>query len=394
MNQDLFNQCCELFETQKFGELVAICQKILDEDERDVESLLLMGKMHGQLYQPNEGLVYARKLVDIRPCDVAFELLGNLLYKAGFLDESAKAFQTILQNNPNYHQAHYGLGLIEGRAQAKVGVRVESNDDGTETEIYTALNEQLIIGCLLDTIKPKSEFVIDIGAHDGVSFSNSYDLLKRLNWKGLMIEPDRERIALMLRNYKGFTQQIDIVCGYAAPSSFHHLVKAFDIPKESGFVSIDIDSFEYELTDEVLKCISPELICIELNERIPPPVKYALLYEKNRVFGDLTTIGGCSIQLMHDLLHRHGYATIELHYNNLFAVPQKNLPLIKHLGYEDKNAEELWSDGFLNKPDRNAVYPWNKDWEHLFRLPPIDFINEFKKIIGNTENQFNFILSE
>ena len=44
------------------------------------------------------------------------------------------------------------------------------------------------------------KYFVDIGAYDGVKGSNSYFFEKRLNWKGVLIEPSRKQFKELQKN--------------------------------------------------------------------------------------------------------------------------------------------------------------------------------------------------
>lgn len=368
----------------------------------DLRALMLMAQLYDRMNQPDNALVYAYKLIESVRTEDTYCLLGDLLYKARQLDKANQVYRTILESIPGSTRAHQGIGRVEGRASASVGIRTNpapSPLDGADGEgpkdagiIYTARNEQIIIRELLDLIQPKTHYLIDIGAADGIEYSNSYALYAESGWRGLSIEPRIDKAAEMLGHYRKLPQRVDVLCSWVNPLNFAPVVEALQVPQAPGFISIDIDSFDYELTASVLKVLQPELICIEINERIPPPVRYALLFEPGRIFGDMTLVGGCSLQLMHDLLHEHGYATIKFEYNNLFATPQANLPKIVAAGYADWSARELYEQGFLNKADKFSVYPHNKRFERQIHLAPEDFIREFQGTLDDLGITFKYQL--
>jgi len=51
---------------------------------------------------------------------------------------------------------------------------------------------------------------IDIGAHDGISYSNSYFFEKELNWTGLCIEPHPDVFKLLQQNRKCYLENVAV----------------------------------------------------------------------------------------------------------------------------------------------------------------------------------------
>lgn len=49
-------------------------------------------------------------------------------------------------------------------------------------------------------LNQKNGFFVEIGAHDGISYSNTYYFEKNLNWHGICIEPHPERFRELIKN--------------------------------------------------------------------------------------------------------------------------------------------------------------------------------------------------
>ena len=65
------------------------------------------------------------------------------------------------------------------------------------------LNEQIFKG-------KKSGIFLEVGAHDGISFSNTYFFEKNLNWKGICIEPIPEVFKELERNRRCVCENVCI----------------------------------------------------------------------------------------------------------------------------------------------------------------------------------------
>ncbi len=342
--------CTEFLQKKNFDKLEIFCRSILKLNANDVHALYYLAILNELRYEPENGVQWSRKLLSLVSNEQTLELHGRLSYQANLLDEARDAFEKILNNDSNNCSAHYFLGCVKGKVDAGTGVRSRSflaNDYEFKPDtIYSAKDEQLIIKNLLHALAPKERYLIDIGAHDGITFSNSYALLESGEWSGVLVEPDRERASKLLSNIKAFPQRIEVLCGFANPDNLPHLIRGLEIPYDLGFVTVDIDSFEYEILKSLLHWLRPKLICVEINERIPPPIRYALTYTKNQEYGDMTMIGGCSIQMACDELSAHGYEAIELHYNNLFAVPKECFEIVSDLGYLKRSIKSLYSECF------------------------------------------------
>ena len=101
------------------------------------------------------------------------------------------------------------------------------------------------------------------------------------------------------------------------PQNVVSILEAARCPRQFAFLSLDIDSYDHYLLDRILGAFRPGLICVEINETVPPPLKFTVSFHEDQQWaGD--HFQGQSISKCHELCVRYGYAIVELHYNNLF----------------------------------------------------------------------------
>ena len=83
----------------------------------------------------------------------------------------------------------------------------KTNLNNHKHNIYSQSGEDGIVDKLLSigTLEPNFQFV-EFGAHDGVTNSNCFNLLKNKNYEGLFIEPDK-RFQELLINTKNYNLQ-------------------------------------------------------------------------------------------------------------------------------------------------------------------------------------------
>ena len=60
----------------------------------------------------------------------------------------------------------------------------------------------------------KNGFFVEVGAHDGISFSNTYFFEKNLNWSGLCIEPNPTVYQTLIKNRNCACEQVAIANSY------------------------------------------------------------------------------------------------------------------------------------------------------------------------------------
>lgn len=222
----------------------------------------------------------------------------------------------------------------------------------------------------LEALPLTNKYCVDIGAQDGVSGSQTAALFKN-GWTGIAVEGDPAMFAVLSRLYHGL-RSVHLARALVSPDNVVSLLTSYSCPEDFSFLSLDIDGYDYFVLEQILASFRPRLICVEINETIPPPLVFTVKFDPQHAWrGD--HFQGQSICKCHELCVRHGYDIVELLYNNLFIVPREIN------SYRALRPEEAYDAGYRNRPDRAAKFPWNVDMEAVLtmsRLEAIDFLND------------------
>ncbi len=242
---------------------------------------------------------------------------------------------------------------------------------------FSNFNEQELIAKYLTQYPPKHRFCIDIGAGDGEKTSNSCALFHE-GWAGLALEWDGEKFSRLAYKYAIYPS-VRLSRSRVTPQNVQALLQSAEVPQNFGFLSLDIDSYDYFVLEKILEQYQPSLLCIEINEKIPPPIKFSVQWDENfRWTGD--HFYGHSLAMLEMLALRFDYVIVGLEYNNAFLLPQKIFQGTK------RSLTEIYVEGYLQKPDRLQRLPWNKDMEDLQNLNPEQVVeaihNRFAKYAG------------
>lgn len=237
---------------------------------------------------------------------------------------------------------------------------------------YSHANEQQILRSYIEKILPPEypRTVVDIGAGNGVRWSNSYALVLE-NWKALGVEADSSKVALLERAYRRFPKA-KACHSLASRENINELLADFGIEREFGVLSLDIDGNDFWVLDTILSRFRPGLIVTEINENIPPPLRFVVKYDPR--FQLRHHFFGHSISAIEDLCRRRGYGLLELEYNNVFLAP-------KELGSRYfRDVETTYREGYLDRPNRGTRFAGNLDMEAVHSLAPdaaMKFLQEF-----------------
>jgi len=219
---------------------------------------------------------------------------------------------------------------------------------------------------------------VDIGAGDGMRWSNSYALFMN-GWKGLGIEFDSRKLVKLARAYKYFPE-VYACRNRVTPDNIVPLLKSYGLQKNFSVLSLDIDGNDYWVLHSILSDFRPQLIVTEINEKIPPPIRFVVKY--NPDFQLRHHFFGYSIAMLSDLCEQTGYEILEVEYNNAFLAP-KELASGRAI-----DAATAYARGYLNRPDRIERFPQNLDMEAVHSLNVEDALEFLKNFYARFKDEY------
>jgi hypothetical protein len=224
---------------------------------------------------------------------------------------------------------------------------------------YSSLGEDAVLRRLLGVLGVERGHAVDIAACDGVTKSNTLRLYEA-GWTGLAVEGDPESFSRLARAYRRL-RHVSLARQWVTPDNVAPLLHGHGIPREFAFLNLDIDGYDHFVLAALLDEFRPTVICAEINEKIPPPLKFTVRYDPAYVWAE-DHFYGQSISKLHELAEGSAYALVELHYNSAFLVPRERTDL------RSLSPEEAYASGYLDRPDRREHFPWNADMEELHGL--------------------------
>jgi hypothetical protein len=263
-------------------------------------------------------------------------------------------------------------------------VRVDSAERALESQESSSLfDEATIIRDLLGTVQAP-EWCVDIAAGDGREMSNSLDLYRN-GWDGLAVEVDGAKFAALAELY-ATRPKVRLSRGRITPANVVALLAAAETPRDFAFLNLDIDGFDYFVLESILSKYRPALICAEINEKIPPPIRFTVVYSDSYEW-DMSWFYGQSIAQLDVLRARHDYALVQLEYNNAFLMPVEIAP-------RSVAAADAYRDGYLARGDRLEKMPWNAPYEELLTMSPVDGTARIEELLAGYRGLYELSLSE
>lgn len=181
---------------------------------------------------------------------------------------------------------------------------------------YSQFGEDLILEQILAEVGETNRFCVDLGAGQYSGEMSNTQLLVDRGWTRLAFDANPE-------------PESGIKKGWIAPETINDLLQENECPKDFDFLSLDIDSSDYWVLEQVLQDFRPRIICAEFNGCLDPTVPKVLQYEEGYMW-DGTDKYGFSWAAGRDLLHSFGYSVI-LNQNdtNIWAVAHEVIGAIK-----------------------------------------------------------------
>ena len=133
-------------------------------------------------------------------------------------------------------------------------------------DIYSQNGEDGIIEELLKRLDINSGWVCEFGAWDGIHLSNTFNLVKNKNYDAVFIEGDDNKYNDLMKTVEKYRRIVPIkayVDHNDTSNSLDNLLQRTRIPIDFDILSIDIDSFDYQVWKS-LKVYKPKIVIIEI----------------------------------------------------------------------------------------------------------------------------------
>jgi len=238
----------------------------------------------------------------------------------------------------------------------------------------TRIKDQVVLEGYLSRMNLPKNYV-DIGC------SNSFNLpLERIKDSDITIFVEGDKSKASFYDQDSFKMDnFNIVNGFATPDNVLDILS--DIGDgEIGFLDIDIDGYDYFVVEKILTKYKPKLICCEINEKIPPPIKFTVLYSEDYSW-DGSHFFGVSLCKLHDLM-KEDYDLINLTGNNAYYL---------HRSVEHHDLTFTPEEAYKKLYDV-AEFPWNRNVDHWRQMEPEKAIEEIKIFFSHQKHKYEVYL--
>lgn len=233
----------------------------------------------------------------------------------------------------------------------------------------------------MEIIDPKNSFYIDIGS----SFSSNLEEELLLNSeKAIFFECNPEK-EFFYKEFEKKNKNFHFINEKVTPENIVKLIKQKINRKDPKMLDIDIDGYDYYVLQALLLELSPSIIIAEINEKIPPPIKFTVKYDKD-YWWDGSHFYGMSLSKAYEVFERFDYDVVNLTYNNVFAVKKEKNP-----GLKCYDAEELYNK-FYKNADWQKYYDYNKNVEYFLNLDEKDLLKSISEFYKNYNGKYDLYI--
>lgn len=188
-------------------------------------------------------------------------------------------------------------------------------------DVFSQDGEDGIIEAILDMLPGRNHWCVEIGAWDGISGSNTRNLIVSRNYSAVLVEANTKRAHALCSNYSNNPRVIALTAmvGFTHQDGLDALLSATSAPRDFDFLSIDIDGNDYHVW-KAMQQYEPKALVIEFNPTVPSAVNFIQS-------ADPAVSQGSSLRAMVELGREKGYELVCVTGVNAFFVRQEYFPL-------------------------------------------------------------------
>lgn len=133
---------------------------------------------------------------------------------------------------------------------------------------YSQNGEEHVLKYIFDNIGTTNQFLVDLGAWDGIHISNT-KIFRDKGWRSILVDA---------KDFPG------IYKSFITVENITETLSKNNVPKDFDLLSIDLDGNDYWVLKEVLKHYSPRVIVSEFNSEHPLEESKAIEYDPKFIF--------------------------------------------------------------------------------------------------------------
>ncbi len=167
--------------------------------------------------------------------------------------------------------------------------------------------QDAFIKAIAENIPNINKFYVEFGAYNGIDLSNTFYLKHALGWNGLLLDHEYENPNLNLHKH------------FLTTDNILSIFEKYNVPKDLGFLCIDIDGNDYWLLSKILEKYKPSFLMVEACVRFPSDVSIVQKYNPNNLWDGKSWYGASPLALK-KLLNSYNYDLAYIHLDDMIAI--------------------------------------------------------------------------
>lgn len=215
---------------------------------------------------------------------------------------------------------------------------------------------RFVLSRYMELIEPGNTFYIDIGS----SYQSNLDQ-KLIEDSEICLFFDCDPNKQGFKKLEMINKNFHFIDKKVTPDNIIETIQKFTPRTNPKIIDLDIDGYDFYVLESILQQTQPSLIVAEINEKIPPPIKFTVKYDKD-YWWDGTHFYGVSLSKIYELFDKFNYDVINLTHNNVFAVRKEFNPGLKAF-----RPIELYDKFYINA-NWEQYFSYNKNVKHFLAL--------------------------
>jgi len=226
----------------------------------------------------------------------------------------------------------------------------KTNIQLAEFKVFSQWGDDGIIEFLVSYLEIPEKSFIEFGVED-YSESNTRFLLINHNWRGLVLDGNKNDIAYILDDETTWRHALTAKYAFVTKENINQLIQENGFSGELGLLHIDIDGNDYWVW-EAINNVSPVIVIVEYNSVFGKDRAVTIPYDStfNRTQAHYSNLYfGASLKALVALGAKKGYSFIgsNSHGNNSYFVRNDKLKELKVYSAEEGYVESKFREGRL-----------------------------------------------
>ena len=222
-------------------------------------------------------------------------------------EEAVAILQRALDQNPYYRPALDQLAeVLDGLGRREERDQARRARDAVPPKLSTA---EVVLRVDEVARGGRQGFVVNIGCRDGRGMDDPCYELYQQGFPGLAVDggdyPDLHR-NLPQPEVRKLLQTM------VTPANVVEILRGEGCPERPVLVKIDIDGLDGVVLEGLLAGVRPDVIQMEVNPEIPPPIEFAVEYDTRYKHGGAGGFFGCSVAFVVSICRPLGYELLQI----------------------------------------------------------------------------------